>query len=97
MTIHHQLYDFINYLSIEWSYDEEVVLQGQPSEDGEVCFSATACNALGILSNSRHKEGAWEFLRYFLSGDNYESGFPSRMDQLDALAEEAITPMSRNT
>ncbi len=93
VTIHHQLYDFINYLSIEWSYDEEVVLQGQPSADGEGCFSATACNALGILYNSRHKEGAWEFLRYFLSGDNYESGFPSRMDQLDALAEEAITPM----
>lgn len=48
--------------------------------------------ALAILSDSRHKEGAWEFLQYFLSEDTYGSGFTTRRDLLDEMALEAVTP-----
>lgn len=86
------LYTFIDYFSTAWRYEDDAIPRGYPSPDGEGRFTAVTCNALGILSNSEHKEGAWEFLRYFLSGSDCESGFPARMDLLEELACEAITP-----
>ena len=48
-----------------------------------------------IISNSANKEGAWEFLKYFLS-EEYQDGialkgesFPARLSSLKLAAEEA--------
>ena len=48
-----------------------------------------------IISNSANKEGAWDFLKYFLS-DDYQDGialkgesFPIRLSSLELAAEEA--------
>lgn len=87
-----RLSKFIDFFSTAWNYNEDAIIRGCPSADGEGYFSAIACNALGIVSGSKHKEGAWEFLRHFLSGDDYEPHFPTRTDLLEALAEEAVTP-----
>ena len=83
---------FINYLSTAWAYDADPVMRGYPSADGEGHIFAVTADALSILSGSGHKEGAWEFLRYFLADDTYGNGFPTRKDLLAELAEGAVTP-----
>ncbi len=85
-------YQFIDYLSMAWRYDTDTAMRGYPSADGEGRFFVMTTDALSILSDSRHKEGAWEFLRHFLSEDTYGNGFPTRRDLLAELAEEAVTP-----
>ena len=87
-----EINQFINYLSTAWAYDAGAVMRGYPSADGEGHIFALTADALSILSGSGHKEGAWEFLRYFLSEDTYGNGFPTRKDLLAELAEEAVTP-----
>lgn len=86
------IYQFIDYLSMAWRYDTDTAMRGYPSADGEGRYFVMTADALSILSDSRHKEGAWEFLRHFLSEDTYGNGFPTRRDLLAELAEEAVTP-----
>ena len=71
---------------------------GYPSPDGSVRYRANAYNALGIPSGSGHKEGAWQFIEYFLSQDLDQilkasvGMFPSQKAFLEQLLEEAMTP-----
>ena len=41
------------------------------------------------MGSCRHKEGAWEFLEYFLTNAEVYD-FPSRLDQLEQLEEEYV-------
>jgi len=49
-----------------------------------------------ISSKSANGEGAWQFLRYFISdeyyGDDNIYGFPLRRDYLEKAAEQAMIP-----
>ena len=50
-------------------------------------------NALCITSRSRNKEGAWQFLEYFLSQEEDSACcFSSRKDIFQRELEEAMTP-----
>ncbi len=62
---------------------------GYPSADGEVNYHMVPWDLIGIVSRSRHKEGAWEFLEYFLANAK-PNAFPSRLDQLEQLEEEYV-------
>lgn len=79
-----------NYAS-KGSFGEPVTMIGFPSsnEDGSAII---ATMQLAMFSKSSNKEGAWEFLRYFLT-DEYQDeinyGFPLSIKRLDALAQEA--------
>lgn len=79
-----------NYVS-KGTFGESVTMIGFPSsnEDG----SAIIANLQMVMSaKSAHKEGAWEFLRYYLS-DGYQKeiqyGFPLSVKYIDAMADKA--------
>lgn len=77
--------------------EEGIVLRGFPSADGRMAFQVDAQGILGIAKNSAHKEGAWAFLQYYLQYDDdshtsYNYSFPTRIELLELLAEEMVTP-----
>lgn len=73
------------------TFGEDITLIGFPSEDRRGSSIASGLE-LVMSSKSKHKDGAWEFLRYFLS-DEYQNkieyGWPLNMKCIDALAEKA--------
>lgn len=91
-----QLYTVSNFRDFNYvakgSFGEPVTMIGFPSsnEDGSAIVASLQ---LAMSSKSTNKEGAWEFLRYFLT-DEYQDeinyGFPLSIKRLDALAQEAV-------
>lgn len=53
-------------------YEDKMVVAGFPYDGVENGSFISFGNCYGIMENSPHKEGAWEFLRYFLS-DEYNN------------------------
>lgn len=90
-----QLYTVANFTDFNYvakgSFGEPVTMIGFPSsnEDGSAIMPDMQ---LAMSAKSPNKEGAWEFLRYFLS-DEYQDeinyGFPVSIKRLDELAEKA--------
>ena len=94
--------EYIMYVSRP---EEGTVSIGWPSPDGSPRYQGSAFHAVGILSKSSHKEGAWQFIEYFLSLEKYDTmrmfttQMPARRDLLEAMLEDALTPdmMGSNT
>lgn len=85
---------------------EPLAVIGYPTADGRILHRATAANAIGIVSGSRHKEGAWAFLEYFLERQEEEAtlsqsrlstdgGFPIQQDILTQQLEAEKEPVYR--
>ena len=89
---------FENYHHIVADSEEVSILRGLPTLNGHMDFIVSVDNALGIVSNSGHKEGAWAFLQYFLQTENaykyssYTYRFPTRLTLLEQIAEDITTP-----
>ena len=83
---------FDNYMHYPLQYGDNVAMYGYPSADGNGVYTAYMLDALAILSSSGHKEGAWEFLRFFLAEDTDEYWFPTRLDLLEKEYQDAINP-----
>lgn len=83
-----------DFLRSEMMYQGEMAAVGYPSREGRVLYYGRPCDLLGIAAGSGHKEGAWEFLEYYLSGvDGEESiGFPVRKDSFIRSLEEQTEP-----
>lgn len=86
--------DFRNYNYIEkGTFGEDITIIGFPS--GNMDGSAIMANReFAMSSQSKYKDGAWEFLRVFLL-DEYQSsddnwGFPLSIECLDRMGEEAM-------
>ena len=78
---------------LETLFGEEVTFKGDPTGDGSVYFPANPIDAVGIVTGSRHKEGAWEFVEYILSHDLVSNwGFSSRRDLLMKALEMEMAP-----
>ena len=78
---------------VEILFGESVTFKGDPTGDGSVYFPVVPMDAVGIVSGSRHKDGAWEFVEYLLSHDAVSNlGFSSRQDILMKAIEEEMTP-----
>ena len=78
---------------MEILFGEEVTFKGDPTGDGSVYFPVEPMDAVGIVSGSRHKEGAWGFLEYILTHDDVNKlGFSSRRDLLMKAVKEEMTP-----
>lgn len=78
------LYEYYRVL-----YGDTTVMRGYPSADGEI-YIADAEDALGILAGSGHKDGAWEFLRYFLLDPGDENDLPTRKELLEEVMQKAL-------
>lgn len=91
-----QMYTIINFRDYNYAqkgtFGEPVTMIGFPSgnKDGSTIEPAIQ---LAMSSKSSNKEGAWQFLRYYLS-DEYQNeitdGFPLSIKRLNELAEEAM-------
>lgn len=78
---------------METLFGESVTFKGDPTGDGDIYFPVVPMDVVSIISGSKHKEGAWEFLEFILSHDAINSrGFPSRWDMLMEMMEEEMTP-----
>lgn len=74
---------------------EKAVLRGLPSADGTDTYTPRAWDVLGISVNSRQKDGAWEFMQFYLQegmqvGFSYR--FPTLLSLLDQVQAYSVTP-----
>ena len=80
--------------------DQKVVLCGFPDEEGDGTGVISPRVGITISSTCRNKEGAFEFLQYFLSDDyqnvidngSWISGFPFEKKAFEAMAETSKEP-----
>jgi ABC-type glycerol-3-phosphate transport system substrate-binding protein len=77
-------------------YGEPVTCIGYPTNSGTGSSISTGDVLLAMSSKSKYKDGAWEFIRKFLTSD-YQNGsdmwsFPIMKSALDAKFKEAMTP-----
>jgi ABC-type glycerol-3-phosphate transport system substrate-binding protein len=72
---------------------EEVVMLGFPGENGGIS-NLSYNDAVTISSKTKNKDGAWEFIKFYLSeemAEKYNYGqFPIRRDSFDMKADEAM-------
>lgn len=81
-------------MGCELLFGEEASMVGYPSPDGAALHGARAFNQMGIVADSRHKEGAWEFVEYFLAKDQGDLKYlSSRRDVLEERLAELMRPM----
>lgn len=73
------------------TFGEDITFIGFPAENKN--GSAIECNIrFAMSSKSENKEGAWEFLRYFLSYEYQKGsyGFPTNLKLYEELKQEAM-------
>lgn len=63
------VFDPGQYLEVHACYGENALLYGYPAMGGQVLLVNNAVDACGICSQSKNKQGAWEFLRTLYSED----------------------------
>ncbi len=86
------IYQFSNMIELEkGKFGEEITFIGYPTSTGNGSVIA-ANNSYAITSKAKNPDGAWEFIKFFLS-DEYQndvsSGFPIKLSAYDALKEKA--------
>lgn len=85
------IYDFYCMERLKSQYNGEMKVLGYPTTDGEMKTMLRPLCVLGILRNSRCKQGAWEFLEYYMLNYQGSEGFPSDKEAFEkekALAQE---------
>ena len=85
--------EFDNLLQIEVQIGGKVRFLGFPTADGRGTAACRVMDKLGMVSHSLHKEGAWDFLEYFISrGAEDSNDLPTRISLLRDMAEKATAP-----
>lgn len=91
------IHSFTDYFILNVLYKDEVAFVGYPCINEFPLHKANVKDCIGILSHSNNKEAAWEFLEYYLTvedADYYENHFSTRIDLLQAQANDAVTPIT---
>lgn len=92
LTSYSYIGDFRNYNNIKkGTFGEDITLIGFPSSDGDGSVIVPG-NEFALSSKSKDKEGAWKFLRTFIT-DEYQSeiyGFTLSIKQLKEQAKQAM-------
>ncbi|MBR4085360.1 MAG: extracellular solute-binding protein [Lachnospiraceae bacterium] len=86
------LYDFYTLEKYAMDYGEELLFLGYPSPDGSLAGEVRPEASLGIAANSPNKEGAWEFLKYYLLNYHVPHGIPADEYSFEKEWNEAKTP-----
>ncbi len=88
--------NIVDYMGNVSRLGDDMISMGYPSPDGSPGYLAAAFRAVGIVSKSRHKEGAWQFIEYFLCHQEADNGayasMPTRRDLLEEMLEDAMEP-----
>lgn len=90
------LYGFEGFQSMKnYTFgEEEITMIGFPSGDGK----GTAIYgemSISISSKSKLVDGAWEFIKYFLTDDYQDSlsyGWPIKLSSIEKLADKVLNP-----
>lgn len=84
---------FYNYnYTKKGTFGEDITLIGFPNEGGMGSVISVEME-LAMSSKSKNKEGAWQFLRYFLMDEYQENltyGWPISMKHVEALGKKAM-------
>lgn len=88
-----------DYQMEELIFQEPITMIGYPTTSGNGS-ALSGNNAFGINAKSEAKEGAWEFLKSFISEDNYDIengggnywGLPTLKSAYDKQMEKDMTP-----
>lgn len=86
--------DFQQAVLWEIQCGEEVSLKGFPTADGRGTASVLVEAPLGIVAGAGNREGAWEFLEYYISSSKDETvwgSLPTSRTRLQKLMEIAVT------
>lgn len=79
-------------------FNDKVTYVGYPTADATPTCLLNSSYRYGIMSRSKHKEGAWEFLQYYLltqtkggggDGISWSNGFPSLKDDFESKVDDA--------
>ncbi len=95
--------NFNRYSYWNWEYPEGVTLLGYPTADGKGVFPAGGDGAIGMVSKSLHKEGAWEFLQFYMEEadrqavDKFNGIFSTRRSLLAEQAQEIVIPGNKGS
>ena len=70
----------------------DVTVIGEPTTDGTAAGQLLIQSGLSILSQSKVKDGAWEFLEFYFSQgeDRYRYGFPNSWSKLNGIAADQV-------
>lgn len=87
------LYSFESYWELKkMTFGDDITLVGFPTESKEGSL-ITSSIELAMSAKSKNQDGAWQFMKYFLS-DEYQDTisyeWPVKRSQIDALAESAM-------
>jgi len=79
---------------LKGKFGDDISFVGFPAENRQGSGFETSFE-LAVSSQSKNAEGAWQFVKYFLSDDYQDTinyGFPIKLSKLNELAEEAKEP-----
>lgn len=76
----------------EAMFNEPVTYIGFPTMDGSVGCVMNASSAYAILSRSKNKEGAWEFIESYLNTEDtmFSWGFPTNKEKMEEEIADAM-------
>lgn len=83
----------LNYLELKEIFGSFAEITGYPNWDGEEKYPVRFSELYGINSKSNQKEGAWDFLKFIVSGEGKTSsqlyGFPVTEEKFEEKLDEA--------
>ena len=88
--------DFLSFMYNKQEFgDQEVVFKGFPSESRDGHIMQMNSNSFAITTKCKNREGAWEFLRQYLTEkyqmSDYMWNYPVSKKALEKMAEKAMT------
>ena len=90
LLLNTEISDFASIQEVQERFQEEVTAIGSPTSDGSAESSLMTQSTAMMLSQSKVKDGVWEFIEYYLTegNDMYRYGFPNSWSKLEKMIEE---------
>ena len=90
LLLNAEVSDFASIQMVQERFQGEVTAIGEPTSDGSAESNLLIQNAALMLSQSKVKDGVWEFIEYYLTegNDMYRYGFPNSWSKLEKMIEE---------
>lgn len=72
-------------------YGDDIVVKGYPTDDGRECHNIGIKDAYSIVSTSKCKDAAWEFIKFSLENDNSDSSFSPNKNKLQEMVDAELS------
>lgn len=90
------LSDFFTLENQALYYGDEMMFIGYPSSDGKLVGEIFPSHNIGIPKNGKDKEGAWEFLKYYLLNYQISNDMPTAKELFQDKFINSKTPKYEN-